>query len=330
MMKIYHDQDADIALMRAKRTAIIGYGGQGHAHALNLRDSGVPVIIGAKQHGAGFERAKADGFEVMTPTEAAKAADLIMMLVPDEVMAEVYQNEIAPHLTAGKALAFAHGLNVHFKKILPPPHVNVFMVAPKGPGRTLRSSFLNGSGLAGLFAIHQDHDQSCFALALSYAKAIGCGRIGVFQSTFQEETECDLFGEQAVLCGGVPALVKAGFETLVEAGFSPEMAYFECLHELKLITDLLYEGGLTRMVHAISNTAEFGGYLTGAKLIDSAVKNNMKEVLRQIQSGQFADELLTEFASGGQRHQAFRDRECSHPIEKVGAVVRKVIGIQKD
>ena len=324
-LKMYYEQDADLSHLAGKRVAVIGFGAQGHAHALNLRDSGIDVVVAVREGGAGETRARAAGMRIMPIHEAAAWANVIVMLVPDETMADIYQQHIAGHLVPGDALVFAHGLNIHFGKIVPPTHVHVFMVAPKGPGRSLRAAYLKGSGLACLFAVHQAQGASTTDLALSYAKAIGGTRVGVFESSFKEETECDLFGEQAVLVGGMGELIRAGYDTLVGAGFSPHMAYFECLHEVKLIVDLLVEGGFTHMVNSISNTAEYGGYLTGTRIIDEDVRERMKHVLADIQSGRFAHALVDEFRAGGNRFKSYRDELCRHPIEDAGRAVRAII-----
>ena len=325
-LKMYYEKDADLSRLADKRVAVMGFGAQGHAHALNMSDSGISVVVASRPGGRGEAKAREAGLTVMPVREAALWANVIALLVPDEIMADLYIHQIAPHLKPGDALIFAHGLNIHFGKILPPPDVHVLMVAPKGPGRALRAAYLAGSGLAALFAIHQALGDETKELALAYAKAIGCTRVGVFASSFKEETECDLFGEQAVLVGGMGELIRAGYDTLVEAGFSPHMAYFECLHEVKLIVDLLIEGGFTHMAHSISNTAEFGGYLTGERVIDASVRQRMREVLDDIQSGRFANSLLDEFRRGAGRFATLREEMCRHPIEESGAAVRAIIG----
>ena len=293
-MKVYYEQDADLTLLKDKTVAIIGYGSQGHAHAQNLRDSGVKVVVGQRPGGDNYELAKEHGFNPVSAAEAAAQADLIMLLLPDEVQASVYENDIKPHLSTGKALLFAHGFNIHFCQIQPPKDVDVFLIAPKGPGHLVRRTYTEGGGVPCLVAIHQDATGNALKVALAYAKGVGGARSGVIETTFREETETDLFGEQAVLCGGVSALIKAGFETLVEAGYQPEMAYFECLHEMKLIVDLMYEGGLSRMRYSISNTAEYGDYVSGPRLITEEVKKEMKAVLKDIQSGVFARNFILE------------------------------------
>lgn len=324
-LKIYYDQDADLGLIQKHTVAVIGYGNQGHAHALNLKDSGVNVIVGLASDSKSVDKARSDGLEVRDIASASAKADCIMLLLPDEVASEVYADQIAPHLSSGKYLAVAHGFNIHFGKIKIPGGVNTFMVSPKGPGRQLRSHFLAGSGLACLIAVKEGSSAQTKDVALSYSKAIGGTRVGVIETSFREETETDLFGEQAVLCGGIPELIKAGFETLVEAGYHPAMAYLECLHEVKLITDLIYEHGLKGMHAAISNTAEYGGYQTGPKLIDAQVKQKMKQVLANIQSGQFADKWIDEVRSGSHNFLAKRRSEDNHPIEAIGALVREKI-----
>lgn len=321
-MKVYYDQDADITCLKNKTVAIIGYGSQGHAHAQNLRDSGVRVVVGQRPGSVNYDLAKEHGFTPVSASEAAAQADLVMMLLPDEVQAAVYENEVRPHLTGGKALLFAHGFNIHFGQIRPPRDVDVFLVAPKGPGHLVRRTFTEGGGVPCLVAVEQDATGKALALALAYAKGVGGTRSGVIETTFREETETDLFGEQAVLCGGVSALIKAGFETLVEAGYQPEMAYFECLHEMKLIVDLMYEGGLSRMRYSISNTAEYGDYVTGPRLITDAVKKEMKAVLKDIQSGVFARNFILEARAGYPVFHATRRNESEHSIEKVGKELR--------
>ncbi|MCS7199981.1 MAG: ketol-acid reductoisomerase [Caldimicrobium sp.] len=324
-MKVYYEQDADLGVLKEKVIAILGYGSQGHAHALNLRDSGLRVIVGLKPGGPSWERAKSDGFEPMLPKEACEQADLIMILVPDQTQPILYKECIEPVLTPGKMLLFAHGFNIHFGQITPPPEVDVAMVAPKGPGHLVRREFERGAGVPCLIAIHQDATGSAFPKALAYAKGIGGTRAGVIETTFKEETETDLFGEQAVLCGGVSALIKAGFETLVEAGYQPEIAYFECLHELKLIVDLIYEGGLTFMRYSISDTAEYGDLTRGPRIINEEVKAEMRRILKEIQSGQFAREWILENQAGRPVLNALRKREAQHPIEAVGQRLRAMM-----
>ncbi len=321
-MKVYYEKDANITVLKDKTVAIIGYGSQGHAHAQNLRDSGVRVLVGQRPGGANFDLAKEHGFEPMTAAEAAQKADMIMILLPDQVQASVYENDIKPHLTAGKSLLFAHGFNIHFGQIEPPKDVDVFLIAPKGPGHLVRRTFTEGGGVPCLVAIHQDATGKSLEKALAYASGVGGARSGVIETTFREETETDLFGEQAVLCGGLSALIKAGFETLVEAGYQPEMAYFECLHEVKLIVDLMYEGGLARMRYSISDTAEYGDYVTGPRIITEETKKEMKRVLQDIQSGRFARDFILEARAGYPMFKSTRRLEAEHGVEEVGAKLR--------
>ena len=327
MAKTYHDQDADLSLIQSKKVAIIGYGSQGHAHALNLKDSGVHVKVGLRPGSANAKKAELAGLEVVSVTDAAQWADVIMVLVPDQTAAKVYQ-EIEPGLQAKgsdgepKTLMFAHGFNIRFRTINPPATVDVSLVAPKSPGHRVREVFTEGGGVPGLVAVEQDASGKALANALSYAKGIGCTRAGVLQTTFTEETETDLFGEQAVLCGGTSALVKAGFETLVEAGYQPELAYFEVLHELKLIVDLMYRGGLEYMRHSISDTAEWGDYVTGPRIVTAATKQAMKDVLTDIQSGAFAKRFIDDQNNGRKEFEAFRAADRGHQIEKVGGELR--------
>ncbi|HAG07323.1 MAG: Ketol-acid reductoisomerase [Clostridia bacterium 62_21] len=325
MVRVYYDADADLRVLEGRRVAVIGYGSQGHAHAQNLKDSGVDVVVGLRPGSANQARAEADGLTVLPVAEAARDASIIMMLVPDEVQPAVYREHIAPHLTAGKGLMFAHGFNVHYAQIVPPADVDVFMVAPKGPGRMVRRLYVEGAGVPGLIAVHQDYTGQARQLALAYARAIGCTRAGVFETTFREETETDLFGEQCVLCGGITALIKAGFETLVEAGYAPEMAYFECLHEMKLIVDLINEGGLTKMRESVSNTAEYGDYMVGPRIINQAVRDEMKKVLQEIQDGRFAKEWVLENQANRPVFNALRKKDREHLIEQVGAELRKMM-----
>lgn len=330
-MKVYYDQDADLGLLKDKTVAIIGYGSQGHAHAQNLRDSGVKVIIGQRLGSANYELAKEHGFDPVSAEEAAKQADLIMILTPDETQREIYERDIKPHLKKGKALMFAHGFNINFKQIQPPKDVDVLMVAPKGPGHLVRRTYTENGGVPCLVAVEQDASGKGREMALAYAKGIGGTRSGVIETTFREETETDLFGEQAVLCGGITALIKAGFETLVEAGYQPEMAFFECLHEMKLIVDLMYEGGLSMMRYSISNTAEYGDYVTGPRLINDAVKKEMKEVLKEIQNGKFASDFIQEARANYPRFLTTRQKESEHQIEKTGRELRKMMSwLKKD
>jgi ketol-acid reductoisomerase len=323
-MKIYYDRDVKRNLLKGKTVCIMGYGSQGHAHANNLRESGVNVIIGVRRGGS-FNKAKKAGFEVMVPSEAAAAADVIMMLLPDENQADIYNNEIAPNMKKGVFLGFAHGFNIHFNQIVPPSDVNVFMVAPKGPGHLVRSEYVRGSGVPCLIAIAQDPSKKTKSVALSYASAVGGGRAGIIETTFREETETDLFGEQVVLCGGLTSLITAGYETLVEAGYAPEMAYFECLHEVKLIVDLLYEGGISNMRYSISNTAQYGDLTRGPRIITEETKKEMKKILAEIQSGEFAREWMLECRANKPVFNALTRKGEEHPIEKVGAKLRAMM-----
>ncbi|WP_018130637.1 ketol-acid reductoisomerase [Effusibacillus pohliae] len=328
-MKMYYDHDADLKFLQGKTVAVVGYGSQGHAQAQNLRDSGVKVVVAARP-GKSWTQAEQDGFEVMTVADTAKVADIIQILMPDERQAQTYREEIAPHLRAGQMLMFSHGFNIHFGQINPPNYVDVAMVAPKSPGHLVRRVYTQGAGVPGLLAVHQDATGQAKQIALAYAKGIGCTRAGVIETTFREETETDLFGEQAVLCGGVSALVKAGFETLVEAGYRPEIAYFECLHELKLIVDLMYEGGLSRMRYSISDTAEFGDYVTGPRIVTEETKREMRKVLEEIQRGEFAKKWILENQAGRPSYNAIKRQEAEHPIEQVGAQLREMMSwIQK-
>jgi ketol-acid reductoisomerase len=322
-MRVYYDRDADVNLIKSKKVAIIGYGSQGHAHANNLRDSGVKeLVVGLRPGSAGIAKAEAAGLRVVDPAEAAKWADVVMVLTPDEGQADLYREKLAPHLRPGTALAFAHGLNIHFNLIEPRPDIDVFMIAPKGPGHTVRSEFQRGGGVPCLVAVAQNPSGNALEIALSYASAIGGGRAGIIETTFKEECETDLFGEQVVLCGGLVELIKAGFETLVEAGYAPEMAYFECLHEVKLIVDLIYEGGIANMNYSISNTAEYGEYVSGPRIINEATKAEMKRVLADIQSGRFTREWMLENRVNQTSFKAMRRRMAEHPIEKVGERLR--------
>jgi ketol-acid reductoisomerase len=322
MPKTYHDHDADLSLIQKKKVAVIGYGSQGHAHALNLKDSGVDVAVGLPENSNSVEKAKKAGLKVHSIADAAKWADVIMILVPDQSQAEVYEKHIKQHVTPGKTLMFAHGFNIRFGFITPPAGVDVSLAAPKSPGHRVREVFTEGGGVPGLIAVHQDASGRAHEQALSYSKGIGCTRAGVYETTFSEETETDLFGEQAVLCGGTSALVKAAFETLVEAGYAPEMAYFECLHELKLIVDLMYRGGLAYMRYSISDTAEYGDYTAGPRIVTDETRKAMKQLLKEIQDGTFANAFMAENKSGRKKFQAMRDAEAAHPIEKVGAELR--------
>ena len=322
MAKTYHDDDADLALIRKKKVAILGYGSQGHAHALNLKDSGVEVRIGLPAGSQSIPRAERAGLEVMTTGDATRWADVIMLLAPDQTQGKIYAESIAPNLAAGKTLMFAHGFNIRYGTIQPPADVDVSMVAPKAPGHRVREVFAEGGGTPALVAVHQDASGRALAQALSYAKGIGCTRAGVLETTFKEETETDLFGEQAVLCGGVSALVKAGFETLTAAGYQPEVAYFECMHELKLIVDLMYRGGLAYMRHSISDTAEYGDYIAGPRIVTDETRAAMKKLLAEIQDGTFAKRWLNENATGRTWFEQQRRREAAHPIEETGAPLR--------
>ena len=329
MAKIYYSQDCDLNKLNGKTVAIIGYGSQGHAHALNLHDSGVNVVVGLYEGSKSWARAEKAGLKVMTAAEAAKAADIIMILLPDEKQAAVYKESIEPYLTEGKTLAFAHGFNIHFGCIVPPANVNVIMIAPKGPGHTVRYEYEAGKGVPCLIAVHQDATGDAQEIGLAYAAGIGGSRAGVLETTFKCETETDLFGEQAVLCGGVTALMKAGFETLVEAGYDPQNAYFECIHEMKLIVDLIYQGGFQRMRYSISDTAEFGDYETGKRLITDETKKEMKQILREIQDGTFASKFITEANNGWAHFKATRELEASHRLEEVGQGIRAMYSWSK-
>lgn len=322
MARMYYDADANLDLLSGKTVAIIGYGSQGHAHALNLKDSGVNVIVGLYPGSKSAIKAKESGLTVHTVSEAAKLADFIMILLPDEVQKTVYTNEIAPHLSAGKVLLFAHGFNIHFAQVVPPSDVDVVMVAPKGPGHLVRRTYEQGQGVPALFAVYQDASGQARDRAMAYAKGIGGTRAGILETTFREETETDLFGEQVVLCGGLSALIKAGFETLVEAGYQPELAYFECLHEVKLIVDLIVEGGLAKMRDSISNTAEYGDLTRGPRIVTDATRAEMRQILLEIQTGQFAREFVLENQAGKPGFTAMRRREAEHPIEEVGKDLR--------
>jgi ketol-acid reductoisomerase len=324
-LEIYYDKDADLARLAGKTVAVVGYGSQGHAHALNLQRSGVSVVVGLRKDSASWGKAEAAGLTVVTPAEAARRADVIMLVVPDETAADLYQSDIAPNLEAGDYLAVAHGFNIHFQAIRPAPDINVFMVAPKGPGHTVRALYEQGRGVPALIAIHQDPSGDTRQIALAYAKGIGAGRAGIIETNFREETETDLFGEQTVLCGGLTALMQAGYETLVEAGYAPEMAYFETIHEVKLIVDLIYEGGIANMRYSVSNTAEYGDFTRGPRVIDAGVKARMKEILAEIQRGEFAKEFILENRSGGVSFNARRRQAAAHPMEEVGARLRALM-----
>ncbi|CAO3447023.1 ketol-acid reductoisomerase [Azospirillum oryzae] len=325
-MRVYYDRDADVNLIKGKKVVIVGYGSQGHAHAHNLRDSGVKdVRIALRPGSATIKKAETAGFTVMTPAEAAAWADVVMVLTPDELQADLYRDDLAPNMKQGAALAFAHGLNVHFNLIEPRADLDVFMIAPKGPGHTVRSEYQRGGGVPSLVAVHQNASGNALDIALSYASANGGGRAGIIETTFKEECETDLFGEQAVLCGGLTELIRAGYETLVEAGYAPEMAYFECLHEVKLIVDLMYEGGMANMRYSISNTAEYGDYRTGPRIITPETKAEMKRVLTDIQEGRFVRDWMLECKAGQPSFKAIRRRNAEHEIEKVGEKLRAMM-----
>lgn len=326
MIKKYYDQDCDLSLLSGKTVAIMGFGSQGHAHAMNLKESGVNVIVGLKKTSKSRKMAEEFGLEVFEVAEAAKRADIVMMLVPDEVSADIYNNEVAPNLKDGDTLMYAHGFNVHYNLVSPDEGIDVSMVAPKGPGHTVRSQYEKGYGVPSLIAVYQDASGKAKDIALAYASALGAGRAGILETSFKEETETDLFGEQAVLCGGVTELMKAGFETLVEAGYEPEMAYFECIHEMKLIVDMIVEGGFANMRNSISNTAEYGDYHAGKKIIGKETRDNMKKVLDDIQSGAFASEFMQEFSDGRKiQFLTTRRRESEHQLEKVGGELRSMM-----
>ena len=325
MATMFYDADADIDLIRQRKVAVIGYGSQGHAHSLNLQDSGVDVVVGLQAGSKSAEKAKAAGLRVLSVADASKWADVIMILIPDQRQAQVYKSDIEPHLTAGKMLMFAHGFAIRFNWIVPPKDVDVTMVAPKAPGHRVREVFKEGAGVPGLLAVHQDVTGKGRATALSYARGIGCTRAGVIETTFKEETETDLFGEQAVLCGSTAALVKAGFETLIEAGYQPEIAYFECLHELKLIVDLMYRGGLQYMRYSISDTAEYGDYTAGPKIVTAETKKAMKQILTDIQDGKFAKAWIAEAEGGYPNFKKMRETDRNHPIEVVGGKLRQMM-----
>jgi ketol-acid reductoisomerase len=324
-MRVYYDRDTDLNLIKNKKVAVIGFGSQGHAHAQNMRDSGVKEIVIAVRPGASARKAEAAGFKTMPVSEAAKWADMMMMATPDELQADIWKDELKDNMKQGAALLFAHGFNVHFKLIEPRPDLDVAMVAPKGPGHTVRGEYLKGGGVPTLIAVHQDASGNAHDLGLSYASAIGGGRAGIIETTFKEECETDLFGEQVVLCGGLVELIRGGFETLVEAGYAPEMAYFECLHEVKLIVDLIYEGGIANMNYSISNTAEYGEYVTGPRIITEQTKAEMKRVLNDIQTGKFARNWVLENKAGQASFKATRALGDAHPIEEVGAKLRAMM-----
>ncbi len=324
-MQVFYDKDADLSLIKGKTVAIIGYGSQGHAHAANLKDSGVKVIVGLRKNGQSWQKAVNAGHEVLEVAEATKAADLIMILTPDENQPAVYANEIAPNLKDNATLAFAHGFNIHYNQITPAKNLDVVMIAPKGPGHTVRSEFLKGGGVPSLIAVHQDASGRARDIALSYAAANGGTKGGVIQTTFKEETETDLFGEQAVLCGGLVELIKTGFETLVEAGYAPEMAYFECLHEMKLIVDLIYEGGIANMNYSISNNAEYGEYFTGPQVVNDQSRQAMREALKRIQNGDYAKSFIVEGATNYPSMTARRRQTAAHPVEVIGKQLRSMM-----
>jgi ketol-acid reductoisomerase len=325
-MRVYYDRDADVNLIKGKKVVVVGYGSQGHAHVLNLRDSGVKEVAVALRPGSpSAVKAEGEKLKVMTPADAAKWGDVIMILTPDELQADLYRDHLAPNMRPGTALAFAHGLNIHFKLIEARPDIDVFMIAPKGPGHTVRSEYAKGGGVPCLVAVHQNASGNALEVALSYASAIGGGRSGIIETSFREECETDLFGEQVVLCGGLTSLIQAGFETLVEAGYAPEMAYFECLHEVKLIVDLIYEGGIANMRYSISNTAEYGDYVTGKRIITDETKKEMKKVLEDIQSGRFVRDWVLECKAGQPSFKATRRRQAEHPVEQVGEKLRAMM-----
>ncbi|MGI6144994.1 MAG: ketol-acid reductoisomerase [Clostridia bacterium] len=322
MAKMFYDYDADLSYLSGKKVAVLGYGSQGHAQAQNLKESGVDVIVGLRKGSPSWSKAEADGFKVYTVAEAVEKAEVIQVLLPDEKQAEVYKKEIAPGLKSGNALVFSHGFNIHFGQIVPPQDVDVFMVAPKGPGHMVRRLYTEGTGIPGLVAVYQDASGKAMEIALAYAKGIGCTRAGVLLTTFKEETETDLFGEQCVLCGGLTELIRAGFDTLVEAGYQPESAYFEVCHELKLIIDLIYEGGIANMRYSISDTAEYGDMMIGRRLITAETRKEMRKVLKEIQDGTFAREWILENQAGRPKYNAMKRIDAEHPIEKVGQELR--------
>jgi ketol-acid reductoisomerase len=325
LAQVFYDRDVDPAALEGKTVAVMGYGSQGHAHALNLHDSGIKVVVGLHKESRRWDKVVEDGLQVMEVDQATAAADVIMILVPDEIQAALYRTKIHPALGKGKALAFAHGFNIHFGQIEPPDDTDVFMVAPKGPGHLVRRTYKTGFGVPALLAVHRDASGQCRRIGLAYARALGATRAGLIETTFAEETETDLFGEQAVLCGGVTALIQAGFETLVEAGYQPEIAYFECLHELKLIVDLIYEGGIGRMRYSVSNTAEFGDMTRGPRIVDDRTREEMKKILQEIRSGQFAREWILENSAGRPVFKALERLGAEHPIETVGARLRSMM-----
>ncbi len=329
MAKRYYEQDGNVSLLKGKTIGIIGYGSQGHAHALNLRDSGLDVVVGLPESSGSRAKAESAGLRVLSTADAAKASDTMMVLVPDHVQGDLYKSDIAPHLTSGKTLMFAHGFNIHFGQIAPPGDVDVSMIAPKAPGHRVRELFTEGVGVPALIAVHQNPSGKATENALAYAMALGCLKAGVIETTFKEETESDLFGEQAVLCGGASELIRAGFETLVEAGYAPEIAYFECLHELKLIVDLIYEGGLSYMRFSVSDTAEYGDYTRGPRIVNEQTRAEMKKILGEIQSGEFARAWINENKTGRKKFLAMREAAQNQPVEKVGAELRKMMTFLK-
>ena len=324
-MQVYYDRDADLSVLRGKKVAVLGYGSQGHAHANNLRDSGVEVVVGLRRGSSSWPKAENAGLKVLETAEAAAAANIVMILLPDELQGEAYEKEIKPGLKKGNYVAFGHGFNIHFRRIVPPPDVNVFMVAPKGPGHLVRSEYQKGRGVPCLLAVQQDPTGDTKQVGLAYASAIGGARAAVIETTFKDETETDLFGEQSVLCGGLCALIQAGYETLVNAGYPPEMAYFECVHEVKLIVDLIYEGGLTNMRYSISNTAEYGDLTRGKRVIGPEVRQAMQKILQDIQSGKFADEWIDEYKCGIPHFTELRKEAANHPLEKIGENLRAMM-----
>jgi len=324
-VNVFYDKDCNIELIKSKKVAMIGFGSQGHAHAENLRDSGVEVVVGLREGGSSWNKAVAKGFKVLTVAEATKIADVVMILLPDESQSEIYEKEIKPNLKAGAYLAFGHGFNIHYKRIIPSANMNIMMIAPKAPGHTVRSEFVKGGGIPDLIAVHQDASGDTKQVALAYASAIGGGRTGIIETTFKDETETDLFGEQAVLCGGATALVQAGFEVLTEAGYEPEMAYFECLHELKLIVDLMYEGGIADMRYSISNTAEYGDYVSGPRVINDESKRAMRQILKEIQNGVFAKDFILEGQAGYPRMNAERANTRASLLEQTGVKLRNMM-----
>ncbi len=325
MVNVYYDEDADLAVLKNRKISVIGYGSQGHAHALNLKDSGMNVCVGLKSTSASRAKAEEAGLPVKTVSEAAEWGDIVMILIPDQTQKKVYEEEIAPYMKAGDLLAFGHGFNIHYKQIIPPEDVNVMMVAPKSPGHLVRRTYLEGTGVPCLIAVYQDPSGNTKELALAWAKGIGGTRAGALETTFKDETETDLFGEQAVLCGGSAELIKAGFETLTEAGYPPELAFFECMHELKLIVDLYYEGGLARMNYSVSDTAEYGGMTRGSRIITQETRKEMKKILTEIQDGEFAKEWIRENENGQPLMEKLREENRNHPIEKVGSKLRKMM-----